>query len=134
MNIIKLIITALVGCTLNSFVLKAQHNHGGSGGNRNHIVTSDNSQTIKGGNHSFKVDGNCEACKKRIETAAFAVKGVKTADWNTETHFLTVNLKARTDLEDVYQAVAKAGHDNKKYQTANKTYNTLPMCCQYRKK
>ena len=28
---------------------------------------------------SFEVNGNCEMCKKRIEKAAFSVKGVKMA-------------------------------------------------------
>ncbi|MDO5105556.1 heavy-metal-associated domain-containing protein, partial [Capnocytophaga sp.] len=32
----------------------------------------------------FPVGGNCKMCKKRIEKAAYSVKGVKSADWNVE--------------------------------------------------
>lgn len=135
MNKIKLLIMLIIAITINAVDLKAQHNHSGSvsgNSNQNQAVSNNNSQIIKGGNHSFKVDGNCEECKKKIEAAALAIKGVKTANWNISTHILTVNLKARTELEDVYQSVAKAGHDNEKYQTADRTYTALPVCCQYR--
>ena len=35
-----------------------------------------------------EVNGVCEMCKKRIEQAAFSVKGVKSADWHIDDHIL----------------------------------------------
>ena len=32
----------------------------------------------------IKVAGNCEMCEKRIEKAAFSVKGVKSAEWHVD--------------------------------------------------
>ena len=31
---------------------------------------------------NFQVSGNCDMCKTKIETAATAIEGVKTARWN----------------------------------------------------
>ena len=45
---------------------------------------------------SYTVNGVCEQCKKRIEDAAYA-KGVKYADWDVDTHLLT--LKYDSSLE-----------------------------------
>ena len=90
-------------------------------------------QTGKSGTQSFKVEGKCEMCKERIETAAKGVKGVKSAVWDVKTHLLAVNLSASTDIALVGVAVAKAGHDNGKNKADDKIYKALPMCCKYRK-
>jgi len=37
---------------------------------------------------SFEVKGNCEMCKKRIEKAAFSVKGVKMATWDIPSNII----------------------------------------------
>ena len=43
-------------------------------------------------NKNAKVDvevkGNCDMCKKRIEKAAFGVKGVKSAEWHSDDQML----------------------------------------------
>lgn len=81
---------------------------------------------------SFKVEGNCDMCKKRIEDAAF-VKGVKHVDWNKETHQLTVIYRSdKTDLNAIAQSVAKAGHSSEKIAATEKDYNALPKCCHYK--
>lgn len=81
---------------------------------------------------SFKVDGNCNMCKKRIEDAAY-VKGVKRADWNVETHMLTVTYKpSKASEENVMKAIAKAGHNTEKVVSTETDYNKLPECCQYK--
>ncbi len=80
---------------------------------------------------SFKVNGNCESCKKRIEKAA-KTEGVKSAVWNIDTQILTVTFApAKISVDQIQQNIAKAGHDTEKYKTEDSTYKNLPQCCQY---
>lgn len=81
---------------------------------------------------TFKVDGNCGMCKKRIEDAAY-IKGVKRADWNKEDHILTVIYRpSKTSSEAIHQAIAKAGHSTATVAAADADYKKLPECCQYK--
>lgn len=81
---------------------------------------------------SYKVDGNCNMCKKRIENAAF-VKGVKRAEWNVTTHELTVTYRpSKTGEDAILASVAKAGHSSEKIQATESDYKKLPECCQYK--
>src|SRR6187402_2000696 len=66
----------------------------------------------KNAKYDIEVNGNCEQCKKRIEKAAYAVAGVKTAVWDVEDHnlHLIVN-EEKTSLPEIKKALAKAGHD-----------------------
>lgn len=81
---------------------------------------------------TFKVEGNCNMCKKRIEEAAF-VKGVKRAEWNKATHELTITYRpSKTNAEDVLASVAKAGHSSDKVAATETAYKNLPECCQYK--
>ena len=80
----------------------------------------------------FKVSGNCEMCEKRIEKAAQGVAGVTKADWNKDTKLMTVDFDAaKTSLDKVEAAIAKAGHDTPLHKAEAKTYKALPECCQY---
>lgn len=81
---------------------------------------------------TYKVDGNCDMCKKRIETAAF-IKGVKRAEWNEDKHELTVIYKpSRTNANDILASVAKAGYSSEKIAATEVDYNKLPECCHYK--
>lgn len=81
---------------------------------------------------SYKVDGNCGMCKKRIEEAAY-VKGVKRAEWNKETHMLAVTYKPSKTTDDaILKSVAKAGHSSEKVAATEADYKKLPECCQYK--
>jgi RND family efflux transporter, MFP subunit len=83
---------------------------------------------------TFKVFGNCESCKKRIENAARSVKGVARASWNMSTKKIHVEYDAtKTNLDAIHRAIAKVGHDTDKLRANDKTYNALPSCCLYRK-
>jgi Cu(I)/Ag(I) efflux system membrane fusion protein len=83
---------------------------------------------------TFKVSGNCEMCKDRIEEAAKSVKGVSIADWNTKTKVMHVEYNSSlASTESVQKAIAKAGHDTGKYKASDKVYTSLPTCCLYRK-
>ena len=80
---------------------------------------------------SFKVNGNCESCKKRIEKAA-KTEGVKSAVWNIDTQILTVTFApAKISVDLIQQNIAKAGHDTEKYKAEESIYKNLPQCCQY---
>lgn len=93
---------------------------------------SGNAKNTKASGPSFKVMGECDMCKSRIEKAALSVTGVKSATWNKETKMLQVDLKEGTNIEDVQKAVANVGHDTEKFKADDKTYKSLPGCCKYR--
>ncbi len=90
-------------------------------------------QSVK--TEKFKVSGNCEMCKARIEKAATSVDGVSKANWSDETKILAVTFDpAKTDVKKVNAAVAKAGHDTETVKADDKAYKSLPACCQYERK
>ena len=80
---------------------------------------------------SFKVFGNCNMCKKRVEKA-LAVDGIAKADWNVETKMMTVTYDtAKISNEAIQKKIAAVGHDTEKEKSADAVYNKLPGCCQY---
>lgn len=82
---------------------------------------------------SFKVSGNCEMCKDRIETAAKSVAGVTSAEWSAETQLLQVNFdESKANLDAIRKAIAQSGHDTEKYKAPDEVYKALPECCYYR--
>ncbi|MFL9843829.1 heavy-metal-associated domain-containing protein [Flavobacterium rhizosphaerae] len=88
----------------------------------------------KNAKYDIEVKGNCEQCKKRIEKAAFNVKGVKMATWNEDEQLLHLTVdENKCSAEDVRNAVAKSGHDTDKAKAVKEDYNKLPMCCQYKR-
>lgn len=81
---------------------------------------------------TLKVSGNCEMCKKRIESASLKTKGVKTAVWDDKTETLTVSYDAsKTSLTVIGESVAKAGYDNRIAKSTDPAYSKLPKCCKY---
>jgi Cu(I)/Ag(I) efflux system membrane fusion protein len=90
--------------------------------------------SVSTGHEEFRVEGLCEMCKERIETAARSVHGVEAAEWNMESKILHISFdESHTEIDDVKKAIAEAGHDNDKYRAPDSTYNNLPDCCLYRK-
>ncbi|MFI5148215.1 MAG: TonB-dependent receptor domain-containing protein [Bacteroidia bacterium] len=80
---------------------------------------------------SFRVYGNCEQCKHRIELA-LRVKGVRKASWNAENKILQVIYDtSRIKLWELHHLVAKKGHDTDLERADNTIYNKLPECCLY---
>ncbi|HWY10705.1 MAG TPA: heavy-metal-associated domain-containing protein [Bacteroidia bacterium] len=90
-----------------------------------------NSQnTIK--TETFTVKGNCEQCQSRIENAS-DIKGVKISKWDVDKKILTVTYDSKkTSVEQIEQAIAKAGHDAGKVNASDADYKKLPACCQYK--
>ena len=80
-----------------------------------------------------EVSGNCEMCKKRIEKAAFSVKGVKSAQWHADHQDLHLILdETKCSVLDVEKAIAKVGHDTKDVKATDAEYDKIHGCCLYR--
>jgi mercuric ion binding protein len=83
---------------------------------------------------TFKVWGECDMCKIRIENAA-KTDGVANAKWNMETKILTlVYNPSLVSSEDVQKKIAAVGHDTEKFAADDKTYAKLDACCKYQRK
>ncbi len=89
----------------------------------------------KNAKYDTEVNGNCEQCKKRIEKAAYSVKGVKSAEWHIDDHTLHLLInEEKCSLLDVKKAVAKVGHDTDEVKSTDEDYERLHSCCLYERK
>ena len=80
----------------------------------------------------LKVAGNCEMCEKRIEKAAFSVKGVKSADWHIDHKDIHLIIdENKCSVEDVAKAIAAVGHDTEFIKAKDEDYEKLHGCCLY---
>ena len=80
----------------------------------------------------FKVSGNCDMCKARIETAAKSVDGVTAADWEVKTKMIALTYDdSKTDVDKVQQAIAKVGHDTEMHKATDDAYNNIADCCKF---
>lgn len=83
---------------------------------------------------SFKVYGNCDLCKDRIEKATKEIKGVSDAKWDEKTQMLKVSFnESKTDLVKINKAIAATGHDTDTCKASDKAYNDLKDCCHYKR-
>ncbi|MEY8758478.1 TonB-dependent receptor domain-containing protein [Chryseobacterium tongliaoense] len=78
----------------------------------------------------FKVKGNCEMCKDRIESAAQKA-GAKAARYSIDLQMLTLETEGTVSPDEILKKVAEAGHDNEKFKASDETYKSLPDCCHY---
>lgn len=89
----------------------------------------------KNAKYDIEVNGNCDMCKKRIEKAAYSVKGVKNAVWHIDHQDLHIVLdESKTTVDQVHEAVAKVGHDTDKVRASDEVYEKLHHCCLYERK
>ncbi|MFD0863736.1 heavy-metal-associated domain-containing protein [Sungkyunkwania multivorans] len=87
----------------------------------------------KNAKYTIEVNGKCGMCKKRIETAAIKTKGVKYANWDVNTHLLSVIIDERkTNPMLVKNSVAAVGHDTKEVKAKDEVYAEIHPCCKYR--
>ncbi len=101
------------------------------------VAFSAHSQEKKNKNaqYDIEVNGNCEQCKKRIEKAAFSVAGVKSAEWQIDSHILHLIInEEKCSLADVKKALAKVGHDTEDVKASDEDYQKLHTCCKYERK
>lgn len=80
--------------------------------------------------NQFKVKGNCDMCKERIESTARKT-GAKTAVYSIDLQTLTLETENTASTEHILKKIAEAGHDNEKFKAENATYEALPGCCHY---
>jgi len=97
------------------------------------IFSNSNAQNnLKKDEISFKVAGNCEMCKMRIEKAALSLKGVKYANWSIpDNQIRLIYNPSRVELTEIHNSIANSGHDTSVKSAPTETYNELPICCLY---
>jgi Cu(I)/Ag(I) efflux system membrane fusion protein len=99
---------------------------------RHHMTGKENIRTPEMMTETYKVAGNCDMCKKRIETSAKNIKGVTQADWNADKQTLTVMyFPQQTNGLEIQKTVAAVGHDTDKFKATDAAYKKLPSCCRY---
>ncbi len=82
----------------------------------------------------IKASGNCEMCEKRIEKAAFSIKGVKSAEWHIVCQDVHVIIdENKCSKEDVANAIANVGHDTDLVKASDEVYDKMHSCCQYKR-
>lgn len=92
--------------------------------------------TVQAANKSekIKVNGQCEMCKNRIETAVKSLDGVTSAQWNKSDKSLAVSYDdQKTTTQKIQTSIAMAGHDTEMFSAGESGYNELPGCCQYKR-
>lgn len=83
---------------------------------------------------TFKVYGNCEMCKKNIETALLKNTHIQKATWDVKTKMLTVMYDPHMiSVDNIHKIVADAGYDTEKVKAPDSAYNKLNGCCQYKR-
>jgi mercuric ion binding protein len=88
-------------------------------------------KTVASKTESFKVFGNCELCKARIENAV-KEEGASAASWDTKTKMLTVTYDPlKTNKDKLSKKLASVGHDTESYKAPDDVYDKLPACCHY---
>ena len=85
---------------------------------------------------AIKVSGTCSMDKRRIETAAYTVDGVKSAVWDEYTQVLTLKYSVfkKDAAVNAQKKIATVGNDTEKYRADDATYLALPDCCHYQRK
>jgi copper chaperone CopZ len=80
------------------------------------------------------VNGVCEMCKNRIETA-LDVKGIRLADWSIKTKSCRVKFNSEIITENyIHKLISEVGHDTPIYKAKDEDYNNLYHCCHYDRK
>lgn len=80
----------------------------------------------------FKVWGNCDMCKKTIETSINTEAAIYSVNWNTETKQIKVEFDSvKTNLAEIQKKIAAVGYDTEKTKGDDTAYAQLHACCQY---
>jgi copper chaperone CopZ len=82
----------------------------------------------------FKVFGNCDMCKKRIESSIKEQKGVASVEWNVDNKMVKVQYDSTVAVDDLHKKIAAAGHDTELMTANEDAYKALHVCCQYKRK
>lgn len=80
---------------------------------------------------NVKISGNCEMCKKNIETAG-NIKKIAAVNWNVDSKIAQITYdSSQTNPDEILNRIALAGYENEKFAANDEQYNKLHTCCQY---
>ena len=80
---------------------------------------------------NVKISGNCEMCKKNIETAG-NIKKIALVEWDVDSKMAKLTYDStKTNSDEILSRIAKAGYDSDKFLTTDEQYKKLHTCCQY---
>lgn len=80
----------------------------------------------------FKVWGNCDMCREKIEKTVMSLKGVDFAKWEATSNMLTVYYdESRITTDRIKLELAEVGYDTDTHRSSDKVYENLPACCKY---
>ena len=83
---------------------------------------------------TFKVSGNCEMCKSKIEAALKKNAAIQSSNWDVTTKILTVTYNPHSiSIDQIHQLVANVGYDTDKVKATDASYKALPGCCKYKR-
>ncbi|HJS00035.1 MAG TPA: hypothetical protein VJ780_03780 [Flavobacterium sp.] len=83
---------------------------------------------------NVKIAGNCEMCKRNIETAGNSKK-VALVNWDAKTKMAKLTYdSSKTNPDEILKRIALAGYDNEKFAAKDEQYDKLHTCCQYDRK
>lgn len=83
---------------------------------------------------TIRVEGNCEMCKKSIESA-LVMPGVYAAFWNPDSKKLKIKYDTtKISLDSIERKLANIGYDNQGYRATDSVYSLLHKCCKYERK
>ena len=81
---------------------------------------------------TFKVYGNCNMCKKTIESSLKDVEGIQKAEWDVKTKMITITFNPhQISLLSIKEKMAAVRYDTDEVKAQESVYNKLPNCCQY---
>jgi copper chaperone CopZ len=106
-----------------SFVIAIHSNH------QSHDQSKMNTNQTATKKESFKVWGQCDMCKARIEKTVKA-EGVTENVWDVKTQMLTVTFDpSKTNKDAISKKLAAVGHDTEKYKATNEAYANHYQSC-----
>ena len=81
------------------------------------------------------VNGNCNSCKKTIESALKNIDGIDKARWDKSTKILALSYdEALISMADIEKKIAEKGYDTEHVKATEESYNALHSCCKYSRK
>jgi len=95
------------------------------------VATAGFTQKVR--TESFKVNGECGTCKKKIEKSAKEA-GATYAVWDMHSKILKITYNAGINVSAIQQRIAEAGYDTPNFRATEDAYNSLDKCCQYERK
>ncbi|MEN9908981.1 MAG: hypothetical protein RLZZ540_2130 [Bacteroidota bacterium] len=95
------------------------------------LSISVNAQIKNKKTETVKISGNCEMCKKNIETAG-NLKKVALVEWDVNSKMAKLTYDStKTNSDEILNRIAKAGYDSEKFSATEEQYKKLHTCCQY---